>query len=136
MSKEVIRTDKAPAAIGPYSQAVKAGNLLFISGQVPLDPHSGLIEGDIQAQTRQALENLKNILAAAGSSLPEVVKTTVFLKNLDDFNRMNEIYFTYFPRDAPARSTVEVSRLPRGASIEIEAVAIVQNNQSEIAIDL
>jgi 2-iminobutanoate/2-iminopropanoate deaminase len=125
MSKEVIRTDKAPKAIGPYSQAIKAGNLLFISGQIPINPTNGRIEGEIQAQTRQSLENIKSILASLHLSLAEVVKTTVFLKNLDEFNLMNEIYQEFFPVDAPARSTLEVSRIPRGAFIEIEAIAVI-----------
>ena len=131
MSKEIIRTDKAPKAIGPYSQAIKYDNLLFISGQIPINPATGEITGDIKVQTRQVLENMKSILLAAGVSLINVVKTTLFLKNLDDFNSVNEIYSEYFTRDAPVRSTIEVSRIPRGALIEIEAIAIIDrtNNQ-------
>ena len=125
MSKEVIFTEKAPKAIGPYSQAIKSGNLLFISGQVPVNPITGELTGDIKVQTRQVLENLKSILAAAGASTADVVKTTVFLKNLDDFVAMNEVYREYFPIDAPARSTIEVVRIPRGALIEIEAIAVI-----------
>ena len=125
MSKEVIFTEKAPKAIGPYSQASKSGNLLFISGQVPVNPTTGELTGDIKVQTRQVLENLKSILLAAGASTIDIVKTTVFLKNLDDFNVMNEIYGAYFPQDAPARSTIEVARIPRGALIEIEAIAVI-----------
>jgi 2-iminobutanoate/2-iminopropanoate deaminase len=125
MSKEVIFTDKAPKAIGPYSQAIKFGNILFISGQVPVNPATGELTGDIKVQTRQVLENIKSILAAAGASASDVVKTTVFLQNLDDFAAMNEIYCTYFPKKAPARSTVEVARIPRGALIEIEAIAFI-----------
>jgi 2-iminobutanoate/2-iminopropanoate deaminase len=125
MSKEVIFTEKAPKAIGPYSQAIKSGNLLFISGQVPVNPATGELTGDIKTQTRQVLENIKSILLAAGASTIDIVKTTVFLKNLDDFNVMNEIYGAYFPQDAPARSTVEVARIPRGALIEIEAIAVI-----------
>ena len=125
MPKEVIFTEKAPKAIGPYSQAIKSGNLLFISGQVPVNPITGELTGDIQVQTRQVLENLKSILLAAGASTIDIVKTTVFLKNLDDFNVMNEIYGAYFPQDAPARSTIEVARIPRGALIEIEAIAVI-----------
>jgi 2-iminobutanoate/2-iminopropanoate deaminase len=128
MSKSIIQTEKAPKAIGPYSQAIKSDNLLFISGQLPIHPISGELSGDIQTQTRQALENLKSILAAAGSTVESVLKTTVFLKNLDDFNTFNAIYQEYFPKDAPARSTIEVSRIPRGALIEIEAVAVVNNS--------
>jgi 2-iminobutanoate/2-iminopropanoate deaminase len=125
MAKEVIRTDKAPKAIGPYSQAIKVGGWLFISGQVPLNPVDGEIRGDIREQSRQALENVKSVVNAAGGSLTDVVKTTVFLKNLDDFNAMNEIYAQYFTQDAPARSTAEVSRIPRGALVEIEAIAFI-----------
>ena len=125
MSKEVIFTEKAPKAIGPYSQAIKSGNLLFISGQVPVNPTTGELIGDIKVQTRQVLENMKSILLAAGSSPIDIVKTTVFLKNLDDFVAMNEVYREYFPIDAPARSTIEVVRIPRGALIEIEAIAVI-----------
>jgi 2-iminobutanoate/2-iminopropanoate deaminase len=123
MSRETIKTTGAPGAIGPYSQAIKSGSLVFVSGQVPINPATGEIRGDIRVQTRQSLENIKAILEAAGSSLSMVAKTTVFLKNLDDFSAMNEVYAEYFPRNAPARSTVEVSRIPRGALVEIEAIA-------------
>ena len=126
MIKEIIRTDKSPKAIGPYSQAVKTANLLFISGQLPLSPISGEIPPGIKAQTGQALENLKAILLAAGVSLEAVVKTTVFLKNLDDFQAMNEVYQTHFDSDPPARSTVQVARIPRDALIEIEAVSVLE----------
>jgi 2-iminobutanoate/2-iminopropanoate deaminase len=125
MSITIIQTESAPKAIGPYSQAVKFGDFIFISGQLPVNPSNGELTGDIQTQTRQALENLKAILAAAGTSLKSVLKTTVFLKNLDEFNTFNRIYQEYFPQDAPSRSTVEVSRIPRGALIEIEAIAVV-----------
>jgi 2-iminobutanoate/2-iminopropanoate deaminase len=125
MSKEVIFTDKAPKAIGPYSQAIKFGNMLFISGQIPVNPGTGELTGDIKVQTRQVLENIKSILSAAGASVSDIVKTTVFLQNLDDFNLMNEIYSAYFPKEAPARSTVEAARIPRGALIEIEAIAVI-----------
>jgi len=125
MSKEVIFTEKAPKAIGLYSQAVKSGNMLFISGQVPVNPITGELTGDIKAQTRQVLENIKSILVAAGASATDIVKTTVFLKNLDDFNAMNEVYREYFPNDAPARSTIEISRIPRGSLVEIEAIAVI-----------
>jgi 2-iminobutanoate/2-iminopropanoate deaminase len=125
MYKEVIFTEKAPKAIGPYSQAIKSGNLLFISGQVPVNPAAGALTGDIKVQTRQVLENIKSILSAVGASPGDIVKTTVFLQNLDDFNVMNEIYGTYFPKEAPARSTIEVARIPRGALIEIEAIAVI-----------
>jgi 2-iminobutanoate/2-iminopropanoate deaminase len=129
MSKEVIFTDKAPKAIGPYSQAIKFGDILFISGQVPVNPATGELTGDIKVQTRQVLENIKSILAAAGASASDVVKTTVFLQNLDDFAAMNEIYGAYFPKEAPARSTVEVARIPRGALIEIEAIAFINKEK-------
>jgi len=127
--KKVIFTDKAPKPIGPYSQAVQSGNLLFISGQVPLNPVTGEISGDISGQTRQVLENLKSILLAAGATPADVLKTTVFLKNLDDFNAMNAVYGEYFTVDAPARSTIEVSRIPRGALVEIEAVAVLNHTK-------
>jgi 2-iminobutanoate/2-iminopropanoate deaminase len=125
MTKEIIFTAKAPKAIGPYSQAVKSGNMVFISGQVPINPVTGEMLADVKDQTRQVLENLKSILFAVGASLDNVVKTTVFLKNLDDFSAMNEIYLEYFLEQPPARSTVEVSRIPRGSLVEIEAIAIL-----------
>ena len=125
MPKKIIFTDKAPKAIGPYSQAIQSGNLLFISGQIPFNPVTGEISDDISEQTRQVLENLKSILLAAGATQADVLKTTVFLKNLDDFNIMNEVYREYFPNNAPARSTIEVIRIPRGALIEIEAIAVI-----------
>jgi len=127
MGKEVISTDAAPKAIGPYSQAIKAGSFLFISGQLPINPSNGEIHGDIKVQTRQSLENIKSILIAANLSLSDVVKTTVFLKNLDEFSAMNEVYSGYFTQNAPARSAVEVSRIPRGALVEIEAIAVINN---------
>ncbi|MFQ5823920.1 MAG: RidA family protein [bacterium] len=124
MSKKVISTSNAPQAIGPYSQAIQADSFLFISGQIPIEPVTGaLLLGDIQSQTKQVMENIKGVLEAAGSSLKSVVKTTIFLKNLDDFNAVNEIYGSYFKEDPPARATVEVSRLPKGVGVEIEAVA-------------
>ena len=127
MPKKVIFTDKAPKAIGPYSQAIQSGNLLFVSGQIPINPATGEISGDISEQTRRVLENLKSILLAAGATSADVLKTTVFLKNLDDFNAMNAAYGEYFDGDAPARSTIEVSRIPRGALVEIEAVAVINH---------
>ena len=124
MGKEVISTSTAPAAIGPYSQAIKVGNLLFVSGQIPLDPQSGqLVPGDIRAQTRQVLTNLAAILNAAGSSLARVAKTTVYLKDLSEFAAMNEIYAGFFGENPPARATVEVARLPRNAAVEIDLIA-------------
>ena len=120
----VIATGRAPAAIGPYSQAVRSGPFLFCSGQIPLDPASGqLVEGGIEAQTVQVLDNLTALLAAAGLTLGDVVKTTVFLVTMDDFPAMNEVYARYFDEDPPARSTIGVAALPKGARVEIEAIA-------------
>jgi 2-iminobutanoate/2-iminopropanoate deaminase len=126
MTRECISTPHAPAAIGPYSQGISAGGtFLFTAGQIPLDPVSGqLVEGDIRVQTRRVMENLKAILTAGGSGLSAVVKTTVFLKDMGEFTAMNEVYATYFPQKPPARSTVEVARLPRDVRVEIEAVAL------------
>lgn len=125
MERQVVSTDKAPKAMGPYSQAIRVDNFVFCAGQVGLDPSTGkLVEGDIQVQTRRVLQNLSAALEAAGSSLSRVVKTTVFLTNLDDFQKMNAIYAEFFPAAPPARSTVQVARLPAGASVEIDAIAI------------
>ena len=122
--KEVIHTDKAPAAIGPYSQAVKVGDLMFTSGQVPIDPETGaVVEGGIQEQARQSLNNIKAILNAAGTNMGAVVKTTVFLQNMEDFAAMNEVYAQFFQEPYPARSAVQVGRLPKDALVEIEAIA-------------
>ena len=121
--KTVIATDKAPAAIGPYSQGIRAGALVFTSGQLPIDPATGAFPDTIEAQTRQSLENCKAILAAAGLTMENVVKTTVFLKDMNDFAAMNGVYATFFPTNAPARSAVEVARLPKDARVEIECVA-------------
>jgi 2-iminobutanoate/2-iminopropanoate deaminase len=126
VSKTVISTAVAPAAIGPYSQAIRTGNLLFVSGQIPLDPATGqLLGGDIRAQTRQVLKNLAAILEAAGSGLARVVKTTVYLRDLAEFAAMNEVYAEFFSEQPPARATVQVARLPRDAAVEIELVAEV-----------
>lgn len=123
--RQVISTGSAPKAIGPYSQAIRAAGLLFLSGQVALDPATGtLIEDDIAKQTERVLENLKAVLTAAGSSLERVVKTTVFLKDMNDFAAMNETYSRYFPHDPPARSTVEAARLPKDARLEIDLIAL------------
>ena len=122
--KEIIATDKAPAAIGPYSQAVKVGNLLFTSGMIPIDPATNtLVEGGIEVQAERALQNVKALLEASGSSMDKVVKTVVFIKNMDDFAKVNEIYAKYFTKDFPARSCVEVARLPKDVLIEVEAIA-------------
>lgn len=122
--KTVIATDKAPAALGPYSQAIRANGFVFASGQLGLDPAVGeLVEGGVQAQTRQALENAKAVLEKAGLSLSNVVKTTVFLNDIGDFAAMNEIYGQYFTENAPARSAVQVGALPKGGLVEIEMIA-------------
>ncbi len=119
-----IRTDKAPAAIGPYSQAIEAGDKIFTSGVIPVDPKTGEISGaDAPAQARQAFENLRALLEAAGSDIGRVVKTTVFIKNMDDFAKINEVYSEYFRTPYPARSCVEVARLPKDVLIEVEAIA-------------
>ncbi len=124
--KDSIQTDRAPRAIGPYSQAIKAGGFLFASGQIPIDPESGqFVAGGIEEQTEQVLKNLSAVLQAAGSSLDRVVKTTVFLADMDEFARMNEVYGKFFTENPPARATVEAARLPRDARVEIEAIAVV-----------
>ncbi|MCA0315301.1 MAG: RidA family protein [Candidatus Melainabacteria bacterium] len=120
---EVVSTAKAPQAIGPYSQAVKHGGLVFVSGQIPLRPDGSLESGGITAETKQVLENLKNILAAAGSSFEQVLKTTVFLKDMGDFEAMNKVYAEYFAVHKPARATIQVAKLPKDVSVEIELVA-------------
>jgi 2-iminobutanoate/2-iminopropanoate deaminase len=123
--KEVISTDKGPRAIGPYSQAIKAGGFIFTAGQIALDPATAqLVEGDIARQTVRVLDNLKAIVEAAGSSLNRAVKTTVYLKDMNDFAAMNEVYARYFPENPPARSTVEAGRLPRDVRVEIELIAL------------
>ncbi len=130
MKKTIVHTDKAPAAVGPYSQAVKIGELVYTAGQIALDPATGqMVEGDVQAQTEQALQNLRAVLKAAGSSLKNVVKTTVFLQDMGDFKAMNEVYGRYFDKKPPARSAVQVAALPLGAQVEIEAVALVKKKK-------
>ncbi|MGB3717905.1 MAG: RidA family protein [Candidatus Promineifilaceae bacterium] len=126
MEKQIISTKHAPAAVGPYSQGVRAGHFLYTAGQIALDPATGkMVEGDSAAQTRQVMGNLQAILEAAGSSLDKVVKTTVFLQDMDDFAQMNGIYGQFFEGDPPARSTVQVAGLPLGALVEIEAIALI-----------
>jgi 2-iminobutanoate/2-iminopropanoate deaminase len=127
MERQVIHTDHAPKAIGPYSQAIRVGEFIFCAGQTPIDPATGnLVAGEIEAQTRRVLQNLAAVLEAAGTSLSHVVKTTVFLLDMNDFQRMNAVYAEFFPANPPARSTVQVARLPRDARVEIEVVALVR----------
>jgi 2-iminobutanoate/2-iminopropanoate deaminase len=124
--KQIVSTDRAPKAIGPYSQAVISGGWAFLSGQIPLDPATGqVVEGDIAAQTARVFDNLKAVLEAAGSSLDRVVKTTVYLKDMGEFARMNEVYATYFTAGPPARATVEAAKLPRDVRVEIDCIAEV-----------
>ncbi|TDT61219.1 RidA family protein [Fonticella tunisiensis] len=126
MDKVIISTRNAPAAIGPYSQGVKVGNLLFTSGQIPINPTTGeLVTGDVKAAARQSLENLKALLEAGGTDLEHVVKTVVFLRDINDFAAVNEVYSQYFNEKMPARSAVQVGKLPKDALVEIEAIAIV-----------
>jgi|SRR5438034_9402784 2-iminobutanoate/2-iminopropanoate deaminase len=129
MQRTQISTNQAPAAIGPYSQAIRCGQFVYASGQIALDPASGELVGeDVQAQTHRALQNLQAVLTSAGTSLASVVKTTVFLARMSDFQAMNAIYATYFTSVAPARSTVAVAELPRKALVEIECVALIEDN--------
>jgi 2-iminobutanoate/2-iminopropanoate deaminase len=126
MSRETVQTEKAPKAIGPYAQAIKVNGLIYTAGQIPIDPKTGnFVKGGIAAQTRQVLENLKAVVEAGGSALDRVVKSTVFLKNMEDFTAMNEVYDEYLGAAKPARSTVAVADLPRGALVEIDLVALV-----------
>lgn len=125
--RQAVATDSAPKAIGPYSQAIRAGSLLFVSGQVPIDPLTGqIVDGDIAAQTHRVFRNISEILKAGGASLHHVVRTTVFLADMNDFGAMNEVYAGYFTSPAPARATVQVSRLPKDARIEIDVIAVVE----------
>ncbi len=125
--KTIISTPKAPEAIGPYSQAVLVNGMLFTSGVIPIDPETNtLVEGDVEVQAKQAIGNLKNLIEASGSSMDKVVKTTVFIKDMNDFGKINEIYKEFFTSDFPARSCVEVARLPKDVLIEIEAIAVVE----------
>ncbi len=126
MEKKIVRSDKAPEAIGPYSVGVQVGNFIYTAGQLGIDPRTGeFVPGGIETETRQALKNLKAVLEAAGSSLAQVVKTTVFLKDMDDFGTMNQVYVQFFTENYPARSAVQVARLPKDGNIEIEAVAVL-----------
>lgn len=118
-----VKTNNAPAAIGPYSQAVVSGNMVYASGQIPVNPATGEIPEGVEAQANQAFTNVKNLLAAAGTSIDKVVKTSVFIQNMDDFGKINEIYANYFTESYPARSCVEVAKLPKGVLLEVEAVA-------------
>lgn len=122
--KKTINTANAPAAIGPYSQAIEVNGMLFTSGQLPVDPQNGQVPSGISAQAEQVMKNMKNLLEAAGSSMEQVIKTTVFIKDMEDFGKINEIYAAYFQGDCPARSCVEVARLPKDVLIEMEAVAV------------
>jgi 2-iminobutanoate/2-iminopropanoate deaminase len=129
--KKIISTSEAPAAIGPYSQAVRSGNFLFCSGQIPLDPKSGqIVSGDIATQTRRVLDNVGAVLKAERLTFENIVKTTIFLTDLGDFQTVNETYGSYFKQQPPARSTVQVSALPKGAKIEIEVIAVADNGKS------
>jgi 2-iminobutanoate/2-iminopropanoate deaminase len=124
--REIVATTNAPAAVGPYSQAVRVGHMVYTAGQIPLVPETGkLVDGDIEAQTIQVLKNLAAVLEAAGSSLAAVVKTTIFVTDIKDFGRVNQVYGSFFTQNPPARSTVQVAALPLGANVEIEAVALV-----------
>ncbi|AMM91463.1 RidA family protein [Peribacillus sp. SIMBA_075] len=127
--KNAISTNNAPSAIGPYSQAVKMGDFLFVSGQLPINPSTNEMPESVAEQTKQSLENVKAILEAAGSDLQHVLKTTVFLKDMNTFTKMNEVYQSYFTENYPARSAVEVARLPKEALVEIEVIACVPNNK-------
>ena len=128
MDKKVITSEKAPRAIGPYSVAIRTGDLVFTSGQLGLDPATGsLVQGGIEAETRQALTNLRHVLADAGSALEQVVKTIVFLKDMAEFTKMNAVYAEFFTEDPPARSTIQAAALPKGGAVEIEAIAILKS---------
>ncbi len=131
MQKEIISTKDAPQAIGPYSQAIRFGNLIFVSGQIPIEPEAGkILKGDIKGQTKLILENLNNVLAAGGSSLDNVLRTTIFLTDLEDYPAVNETYAQYFNDLPPARSTVQVAKLPMDAQIEIDAIACINTEEN------
>ena len=132
--KKIISTSEAPAAVGPYSQAVRVGSTIYCAGQIPLDPKSGqIVSGDIAAQTRRVLDNVAAILKAEGLTFDDIVKTTIFLTNLGDFQTVNEVYGSYFRNQPPARSTVQVSALPKGANVEIEVIAVAGNGEGTVA---
>jgi 2-iminobutanoate/2-iminopropanoate deaminase len=134
--KKIIATTSAPAAVGPYSQAVRVGNFVFCSGQIPLDPATQqIVAGDITAQTKRVLENITAVLRAEGLDFENIVKTTIFLTNLGDFQTVNEIYGSYFKSDPPARSTVQVSALPKGAAVEIEVIAVANPQSGGKSVD-
>ncbi len=125
--KKIVKTDNAPAPIGPYNQATIANGFLFVSGQIALDPHSGeLVSGEIEAETEQVMKNLQAVLGEAGSDFSDVVKTTIFIRDMDQFARINSVYGSFFPTDPPARETVEVSRLPKDVRVEISCIAVVR----------
>ena len=125
LKKEIVSTNKAPTAIGPYSQAVRAGGFVFLSGQIPLDPSTGeLVQGDIEVQTRRVMLNLGEVLSAAGTSFEKVVRSTIYLIDLADFSKVNAVYGSFFPHDPPGRATVQVAGLPKGARVEIDVIAI------------
>lgn len=127
MEKEIIQTENAPKAIGPYSQGVKVGQFLFVSGQIPIDPKTGeVVLGDIQVQTKQVLDNLKAIIEEAGSTLNDVVKTTIFIKDMNQFALVNDTYSKYFSANPPARACIEIARLPKNVDVEIEAIVLAQ----------
>lgn len=128
MKKKAIQTDKAPKAVGAYSQAILAGNLLFLSGQIPIDPKTGeVIKGDIASQTKRVMENIKGLLESQGLGMDDIVKATVFLKDIEEFGRFNEVYATYFKFAPPARSTVEVARIVKDVKIEVEVIAATRD---------
>src|SRR3989440_4781976 len=132
--KKIISTKEAPAAVGPYSQAVRVGSTIYCAGQIPLDPKSGqIVSGDISAQTRRVLDNVAAILKAEGLTFDNIVKTTIFMTNLGDFQTVNEVYGSYFRNQPPARSTVQVSALPKGANVEIEVIAVTGNGGGTVA---
>ncbi len=135
--KKIISTTEAPGAVGPYSQAVRTGNVVFCSGQIPLDPQSGqLVGGDIKAQTKRVLDNITGVLRAEGLNFENIVKTTIFLTSMNDFQAVNELYGSFFKSEPPARSTVEVSALPKGANVEIEVIAVANPPKGGKTVDV